>query len=150
LGPDGFHHKGDDGCPDTGTVSQSSADGGDFDAAELDASPVTGADDGAEEARPGPRVSDAVATAAAPPIQPDGGAVLAAERMLMRARLAAMAAPRESDTTSVAQLRAILRDETTMAHVVANVEAWPPLCDEQRELLAALLHRAHPARRRVA
>jgi hypothetical protein len=70
--------------------------------------------------------------------------------MLMRARLAAMAAPREGDTASVAELRVILRDDTLMAHVVANVETWPPLGDEQRDLLAALLHRAHPARRRVA
>jgi hypothetical protein len=76
--------------------------------------------------------------------------VLAAERLLMRARLAAMTAPRQGDTASVALLRAILRDETLMAHVVANVEAWPPLSDDQCDLLAALLHRAHPARRRAA
>jgi hypothetical protein len=60
----------------------------------------------------------------------------------MRARLAAMAAPRSSDSPDVAALRAILRDEALMAHVTANVEQWPPLSDEQRETLAALLHRA--------
>jgi hypothetical protein len=65
----------------------------------------------------------------------------AADRALMRARLAAMATPREGDSPRMAALRAILRDETLMAHVVANVEQWPPLSDEQRDTLAALLHR---------
>lgn len=73
----------------------------------------------------------------------------AADRELMRARLAAMATPREGDSPRVAALRAILRDETLMAHVIANVEQWPPLSDEQRDLLAALLHRppGHPQQR---
>jgi hypothetical protein len=67
----------------------------------------------------------------------------------MRARLAAMAAPRDSDSPRVAELRAILRDEALMAHVTANVEQWPPPSDEQRETLGALLHRTvkRPARR---
>jgi len=30
-----------------------------------------------------------------------------------------------------------------MAQVTANVESWPPLTDEQRETLAALLHPRH-------
>jgi hypothetical protein len=34
-----------------------------------------------------------------------------------------------------AKLRAVLRDETLMAHVRANVERWPPLTDEQRDTL---------------
>lgn len=71
-----------------------------------------------------------------------------AERRIMRARLAAMAAPRPDDTPRVAALRAVLRDEALMAHVTANVEQWPPLTDEQREALAALLARASLARRR--
>ncbi len=72
-----------------------------------------------------------------------------ADRALMRARLAAMAAPREGDSPRVAALRAILRDETLMAHVIANVEQWPPLSDEQRATLGALLHRpaSQPPRR---
>jgi len=60
----------------------------------------------------------------------------------MRARLAATAQPREGDNPSLAALRAILRDQTLMAHVTANVEQWPPLSDEQRETLGALLDRS--------
>jgi hypothetical protein len=81
---------------------------------------------------------------------PAPAGVSAADRALMRARLAAMATPREGDSPQVAALRAILRDEALMAHVTANVEQWPPLTDEQRQTLAALLHRAvnRPAARR--
>jgi hypothetical protein len=69
----------------------------------------------------------------------------------MRARLAAMATPREGDSPRMAALRAILRDKALMAHVTANVEQWPPLTDEQRRTLAALLHRpASQPRRRAA
>jgi hypothetical protein len=81
----------------------------------------------------------------------------AADRALMRARLAAMAKPRDSDDAELAALRAVLRDERLMAHVTANVEQWPPLTDEQRETIAALLNparrnpaRRNPARRRTA
>jgi hypothetical protein len=75
--------------------------------------------------------------------------VSATDREIMRARLAAMAAPRDSDSPRLAKLRAVLRDETLMAHVRANVEQWPPLTDEQRDTLAARLHRhaKRPARR---
>ena len=74
--------------------------------------------------------------------------VSCAERRIMRARLAVMAAPRASDTPRVAALRAVLRDQALMAHVIAIVERWPPLTEEQREALAALLGRsAHRARR---
>jgi hypothetical protein len=55
-----------------------------------------------------------------------------ADRAVMRMRLAAMAAPRESDNASLAALRRVLRDERLMAQVTATVEAWPPLTDEQR------------------
>ncbi len=69
----------------------------------------------------------------------------------MRARLAAMATPREGDSPRVAALRAILRDEALMAHVIANVEQWPPLSDAQRDTLGALLHRpVNRPRRRAA
>lgn len=68
--------------------------------------------------------------------------VSATDRALMRARLAAMAAPRDSDTPRLAALRAIRRDEALMAHVTANVEQWPPLSEEQRETLGALLQRS--------
>ncbi|MFI7211689.1 hypothetical protein ACIBP4_12675 [Micromonospora maritima] len=56
----------------------------------------------------------------------------------MRARLAAMAAPRDSDDPELAALRAVLRDEALMAHVRANVDRWPPLTDEQRDTIASL------------
>ena len=59
----------------------------------------------------------------------------------MRARLAAIAAPRDSDSPRLAKLRAVLRDQALMAHVTANVEQWPPLSEEQRETFAALLDR---------
>ncbi|MGH3155903.1 MAG: hypothetical protein ACRDNF_04915, partial [Streptosporangiaceae bacterium] len=65
--------------------------------------------------------------------------------------LAVMATPREGDSPQVAALRAILRDEVLMAHVIANVEQWPPLSGEQYDLLAALLHRpVSPPQRRAA
>jgi hypothetical protein len=77
--------------------------------------------------------------------------VSASDREIMRARLAAMAAPRDSDSPRLAKLRAVLREESLMAHVRANVEQWPPLSDEQRDTLAALLGRsAHRSRRRAA
>jgi hypothetical protein len=47
--------------------------------------------------------------------------VSASDREIMRARLAAMAAPRASDSPRLAKLR----DESLMAHVTANVEQWP-------------------------
>jgi hypothetical protein len=74
------------------------------------------------------------------------------DQALMRARLAAMAAPRETDSPRVAALRAILRDEALMAHVTAHVEQWPPLSEDQAATLAALLHPqpGQPARRRAA
>ena len=88
---------------------------------------------------------------AAPATDPAPAAVSAADRALMRARLAAMAAPRDADTPKLATLRAVLRDEALMARVIANVEQWPPLTDEQREILGALLHRsANRSRRRAA
>ncbi|WP_043540993.1 hypothetical protein [Salinispora pacifica] len=56
----------------------------------------------------------------------------------MRARLAAMAAPRDTDDPELAALRAVLRNEALMAHVTANVEQWPPLTEEQRDTIASL------------
>ncbi len=56
----------------------------------------------------------------------------------MRARLAAMAAPRDTDDPELAALRAVLRDEALMAQVTANVDRWPPLTEEQRETIALL------------
>lgn len=80
---------------------------------------------------------------------PAPAGVSAADRAIMRARLAATAQPREGDSPRLAALRAILRDESLMAHVTANVEHWPPLSDEQRDTLGALLDRsAHRAARR--
>ncbi len=68
---------------------------------------------------------------------PAPAGVSAADRAIMRARLAVMAAPRDSDDAELAALRAVLRDEALMAHVIANVERWPPLTEEQRETIAA-------------
>jgi hypothetical protein len=48
----------------------------------------------------------------------------------------------DSDGPRMAKLRAVLRDESLMAHVHAIVEQWQPLSDEQRDTLAALLGRA--------
>jgi hypothetical protein len=62
----------------------------------------------------------------------------------MRARLAAMAQPRDDDDAELAALRSVLRDQRLMAQVIATVEQWPPLDDEQCEVLAALLN---PSRR---
>ncbi|NLU81116.1 hypothetical protein HCA58_22795 [Micromonospora sp. HNM0581] len=56
----------------------------------------------------------------------------------MRARLAAMAAPRDTDDPELAALRAVLRDQALMAHVTANVDRWPPLTEEQRDTIASL------------
>ncbi len=67
-----------------------------------------------------------------------GGAERAAAR---RARLAAMAQPRPGDSPRTAALRAMLRDEALMAEVTANVDAWPDPTEEQRQTIAALLHR---------
>jgi hypothetical protein len=62
-----------------------------------------------------------------------------------------MAAPRDSDSPRLAKLRSVLRDESLMAHVRADVEQWPPLSDEQRDNLAALLgHSTRRAGRRAA
>ena len=74
------------------------------------------------------------------PATGQGGAAPDDVKALMRARLAAMPTPRDTDTPELAALRAVLRDERLMAHVTANVDRWPPLTDEQRETLAALLH----------
>jgi hypothetical protein len=59
----------------------------------------------------------------------------------MRARLAAMAAPREADSPRAAALRAVLRDAALMAQVTASVERWPARTDDQRATIAALIGR---------
>jgi len=58
-----------------------------------------------------------------------------------RARLAAMAQPRPGDSPHTAALRAMLHDQTLMAQVTANVDAWPEPTEEQRQTIAALWHR---------
>jgi len=70
--------------------------------------------------------------------QPDTTTTAASAR---RARLAAMAQPRPGDTARTAALRAMLRDEALMAQVTANVDAWPDPTEQQRQTIAALLHR---------
>jgi hypothetical protein len=66
--------------------------------------------------------------------------VVAHDRAVMRARLAVMAAARDTDRPSVAALRALLRNDEVMSHVVANVETWPPLDERQLDVLAGILH----------
>lgn len=61
------------------------------------------------------------------------------ELAVMRARLAAMAQPRADDDAEVAALRAVLRDQRFRAQVMATVEQWPPLTEDQLAALAALL-----------
>lgn len=92
-------------------------------------------------ARITPRPAPPTDTDHAPPAaeQPTNGAPRVQE--LMRARLAAIAAPRDTDDPELAALRAVLRDEALMAHVRANVDRWPPLTDGQRATVAALLGR---------
>lgn len=75
--------------------------------------------------------------------------ITAADRAIMRARLAAMAEPRPDDSPHVAALRAVLRDEALMAYVTANVDRWPPLTDDQRDALAMLLDRSTYRARRA-
>jgi hypothetical protein len=80
------------------------------------------------------------------------GGVSAMDRVVMRARLAVMGRPRCGDSGEVARLRSILRDEALMAHVRSNVEQWPPLSDEQCDVLGSLLQRSaiRSHRRRAA
>jgi hypothetical protein len=82
--------------------------------------------------------------------EPDALVVRADDRAVMRARLAAMAAPRAGDSVQVAGLRAILRDQDLMAHVLSNVEQWPALSDDQRDVLGSLLQRSLTRSRRRA
>jgi hypothetical protein len=94
------------------------------------------ADEDAETGHPTGRVDTGTDSATG-----RGARASAQDRVVMRARLAVIAVARDTDTPSVAALRALLRDETLMAHVVANVEQWPPLDDEQRDVLGELFQR---------
>ncbi len=73
-------------------------------------------------------------------------APLPPELAARRARLAAMGQPRPGDSPRTAALRAMLRDDTLMAEVTANVDGWPEPTEEQRQTIAALLHRPTPHR----
>lgn len=90
----------------------------------------------ATDRRPGPDQSVEPTTEEAPP--PAGEP--SADQAIMHTRLAAMAQPRASDDAELAALRHVLRDQRLMAHITAEVDQWPPLNDEQRETLAALLN----------
>lgn len=91
-----------------------------------------------------PRPRPAPAQPDPPPPPATAGAQ--ADRKIMHARLAAMATPRPTDTPEAAALRRVLADRQVMDRVTATVDAWPPLDDEQRDTVAALLS---PARRRL-
>lgn len=65
--------------------------------------------------------------------------LMGAARVVMRARLAELARERPDDRPEVAELRRVLRDPALMGPVMANVEAWPVLDDDQCATLAALL-----------
>lgn len=88
-----------------------------------------------------------------PDITPEAGASpdsLTPVQKIMRARLAAMSAPRPSDDPETARLRSLLRDWEAMAEVTATVDQWQPATDDQRATLAALLHPHRGRRRRSA
>lgn len=65
--------------------------------------------------------------------------LMGVQRVVMRARFAALTRPRPDDRPQVAELRRVLRDPVLMALVTANVEAWPVLDGDQCATLAALL-----------
>jgi len=67
--------------------------------------------------------SNPTITATDPDEVPAPAGVSAADRAIMRARLAAMAAPRDSDDAELAALRAVLRDEALMAHVTPRTSS---------------------------
>jgi hypothetical protein len=96
----------------------------------------------ATERRPGPDQSVEPTTEEAHP--PAGEP--SADQAIMHTRLAAMAQPRASDDAELAALRHVLRDHRLMAHITAEVDQWPPLNDEQRETLAALLNPTRKSR----
>lgn len=58
---------------------------------------------------------------------------------IMHARLEAMAKPRKDDSPRLARLRAVLRDQRIMSRVVANVDSWPELSEQQWAEAIALL-----------
>lgn len=69
-----------------------------------------------------------------PDITPDAGASadsLTPVQKIMHARLQAMAQPREDDNPRLTRLRAVLRDRKIMARVVANVDSWPELSEQE-------------------
>jgi hypothetical protein len=77
-----------------------------------------------------------------PDITPGGGASADSPtpvQQIMHARLEAMAQPREDDSPRLARLRAVLRDRKIMSRVVANVDSWPELTEEQWAEAIALL-----------
>lgn len=69
---------------------------------------------------------------------PDAGSLTPVQQ-IMHARLDAMAQPRDGDTIRLARLRAVLRDQRIMSRVVANVDAWPELTEQQWAEAIALL-----------
>lgn len=88
-----------------------------------------------------------------PDMTPDAGGPadsLTPVQKILRARLAAMSAPRLSDDPETVRLRSLLRDWEAMAEVTATVDQWQPITEEQRETLAALLHPYRDRRRRAA
>jgi hypothetical protein len=73
---------------------------------------------------------------------PDLVAITAADKAVMRARLAMLAEPRAGDSAAVAALRRVLRDPVLMARVMTTVESWPVLDDDQCATVAALFRPA--------
>ncbi|GAA3103989.1 putative metal-dependent phosphotriesterase family hydrolase [Kribbella aluminosa] len=65
----------------------------------------------------------------------------------MRARLEAMAQPRDSDNPAVAELRAALRDPVLMAGVVDEIADTWDFTPEQLDTLAVLLRRPNSYRK---
>ena len=103
--------------------------------------------------KPGRRTSDPAAAPSTPPptdptptphttgpqgTRPDGE--LTQTQRIMRARLAAMATPRDTDDAELAALRAVLRDQRLMTQVMATVDQWPEPDEQQRETIAVMLN----------
>lgn len=66
-------------------------------------------------------------------------AVSPVQKKIMHARLQAMAQPRDDDNLRPARLRAVLRDQQIMSRVIAKVDSWPKLSEQQWADAIALL-----------
>jgi hypothetical protein len=69
-----------------------------------------------------------------PDVGSDAGASagsLTPVQQIMHVRLHALAQPRDGDSPRLARLREVLRDQTITSRVVANVDSWPEMTEQQ-------------------